>query len=258
MKQMFPTLVDHTSSLVEVMNDYAESNKPVHVKNLIERFAMDAIASSAFGIELNTLHNKNEEFREAIKKTGELDWRKRATYVVNWKLLRFFRFRTCRYQVMDYFRDLVRDVKEYRQKNNTFRKDLFQYLSQLEKDQEVVGTDLRLMKHHSLTLDQITTQCFSFFGGGFDTSSALVSFVLLELALNTDIQRRLREHIEECLEKHGSFSYGAVKDMYYLEWVLNGKFADNNAYRQLQKWIRIPTGCLYNLINYSKNSIKSQ
>lgn len=222
---MFPTIVQHTSTLVEVLNEYAESNEPLHIKQITERFAMDAMGSSAFGIDLNTLQNKNEEFQKAVKEVTVLEWRKLVSYVVNWKLLRFIKFKTCRYKMFDYFRDLVKNVTEYRRKNNVFRKDLFQFLSQLESNKEIVGTDLRLMKHHTLTLTEMTTQCFSFFVGGFDTSSALISLALLEIALNPDIQRRLRENIKENLEKYDEkFSYEAVKDMYYLDWVINGKY----------------------------------
>lgn len=221
---MFPKIVDYTTSLVKVLNEYADSNKPFKAKEIIERFAMDAIGSSAFGIELNTLQYQSDDLQQAVKKTTNLEWRKLVSYAVNWKLLRFLRFRTCRYHAMDYFRNMVKHVKEYRKNNNIFRKDLFQFLLQLENNGESIETDLRLMKHHSLTMNQITTQCFSFFVGGFETSSSLISIAMLEIALSPDIQCRLRDNIKESLEKYGTFSYEAVKDMYYLEWVINGKF----------------------------------
>lgn len=221
---MFPNIVLSTKFLIDVLNQYVELNKPVQVKEVIERFAMDAIGSSAFGIELNTLQEKNEEFQRTIKETTKNDWRRLVAAAVNWRLLKFLGFRTRRNQVVHYFRDMVKYVTEYRKKNKIFRKDLFQFLSQLENSNVVVGQDLSLMKKHSLTLDQITTQCFSFFVGGFETSSVLISSALLEIALHSGVQNRLRQNIKENLEKYGAFSYEAVKDMFYLEWVINGKF----------------------------------
>lgn len=222
---MFPHFVEHSTALIEVLNEYAESNEPLHVKQIIERYVMDAIGSSAFGIELNSLENKNEDFQKTVKEVNVVDWRKLVTYVVNWRFLRFIRFKTCRHRLFDYFRDLVENVKEHRKKNNIFRKDLFQFLSQLENNMEKDGTDLKSTKRHTLSLNEITTQCFSFFVGGFDTSSSLMSLALLEIALNPDIQHRLRQNIRENLEKYDKFSYEAVKDMYYLEWVINGKYS---------------------------------
>lgn len=226
LKQMFPTLVDHTKSLIAVMNEYADAKKPVHVKEIIECFAMDAIGSSAFGIELDTLHHKNKDFQETIKETTKVDWRRLVAYFVNREILRFLGFRTGRYKVFNYFRDMVKDVGEYRKNNKIYRRDLFQYLSQLENNEQIIegGEDLRLIKHHRLTLNQITTQCFSFFVGGFETSSTLISFALLEIALNQDIQDRLRKNITENLNEYDGFTYEAVRGMYYLEWVINGKY----------------------------------
>lgn len=226
MKQMFPTLVDHTKSLIAVLNEYADAKKPVHVKEIIECFAMDAIGSSAFGIELDTLHQKNKDFQETIKETTKSDWRRLVAYFVNREILRFLGFKTGRYKVFPYFKDMVEHVRDYRKNHKIYRRDLFQFLSQLESSEETVEgeQDLRLMKHHRLTLNQITTQCFSFFVGGFETSSALMSFALLEIALNQDIQDRLRKNITDNLEKCDGFTYEAVNGMYYLEWVINGKY----------------------------------
>lgn len=226
LKQMFPNIVDHTKSLIEVLDEYAYSKNPIHVKGVIERFAMDAIGSSAFGVELDTLHNKNIDFQQTVKSTSKVDWRRTVTSLANREFLRFFGFKTARHKVLNYFRDMVEDVTEYRTKNGIFRKDLFQYLLQLKNKGKLSDKeeDLRLIKQHKLTLNQMTTQCFSFFVGGFETSSALISLSLLEIALNDEIQEKLRENIRGNLEKHDGFTYESVKDMEYLEWVINGKW----------------------------------
>lgn len=226
MKQMFPNILNYTESLITVLNKYVDLKKPAHIKEIIECFAMDAIGSTAFGIELDTLHHKNVDLKETIKETTKTDWRRLVATFANREILRFFGFRTRRYKIFNYFKNMVEDVEEYRKNNNIYRNDLFQLLSQLKNIHEIVETekDLRLMKHHRLTLNQITAQCFSFFVGGFETSSTLISFALLEVALNKEIQDRLVRNIKENLDRYGGFTYEAVKEMYYLEWVINGKY----------------------------------
>lgn len=75
-----------------------------------------------------------------------------------------------------------------------------------------------------ITHDDLTAQVVIFFVGGFETSSTLLSFALYELALNPDIQKRLREEIDTFLEKtNGKFTYqGVIHEMEYLNKVVAG------------------------------------
>lgn len=222
---MFPNLVHHTNSLIEVLNNYTDANEPFNAKETIERFAMDALGSTAFGIELDILHNKNEDFQIAVKEMSKSNWRIIVTQIVNKNLLSLLGFRSARYKLFGHLRDIVKTNIDYRQNNSYFRNDLFQFLMQLTNTERHNNhkEDLRLMKHHKLTLTQMITQCFAFFLGGFDSSSVLVSFALLEIASNLEIQKKLRENIRSILNRHGSLTYEAAEDMDYLEWLINGK-----------------------------------
>jgi cytochrome P450 family 6 len=54
----------------------------------------------------------------------------------------------------------------------------------------------------------------------FETSSSVSTFAVYELALNQDIQDKLRNEIEEVLLKHNNeMSYDSIKEMRYLDMV---------------------------------------
>ena len=76
-----------------------------------------------------------------------------------------------------------------------------------------------------LLLDEIkmAAQAILFFTAGNDTTSLTITFTLYELALNKEIQDRLREEIRETFEKHGDFTYEAIQEMTYIDMVFNGK-----------------------------------
>jgi cytochrome P450 family 6 len=74
-----------------------------------------------------------------------------------------------------------------------------------------------------LNEETIIAQALLFLLAGFETSSTLLTYTSYELALNQDIQQKLRKEIEEVLEKHGGeCSYEALLEMNYLEMVLLG------------------------------------
>lgn len=70
--------------------------------------------------------------------------------------------------------------------------------------------------------DIILSQAIQFFFAGFETTSGLAAFTLYELALNQNIQDRLRKEIADTVDKHGSCTYDAIKDMKYLDMVTKG------------------------------------
>lgn len=63
-----------------------------------------------------------------------------------------------------------------------------------------------------------------FFVAGFETSASTMSFCLYEISLNTDVQSKMREEVDEILQKHnGKLNYQALQEMNYMEAVINGK-----------------------------------
>lgn len=66
-------------------------------------------------------------------------------------------------------------------------------------------------------------QSILFLIAGFETSSTVLTFTAYELALNHDVQSRLREEIFKVLEKHGGdCTYEAIQEMEYLDMVVHG------------------------------------
>lgn len=75
-----------------------------------------------------------------------------------------------------------------------------------------------------LTDEVIAAQAMIFFFAGFETSSTVMSFMSLELAINTDVQQRLLEEIDEVYKQYGdNVSYDAIMKMQYLDQVISGK-----------------------------------
>jgi cytochrome P450 family 6 len=73
----------------------------------------------------------------------------------------------------------------------------------------------------------VAAQAFMFFVAGFEPSATTMTFCLYELALNPDIQYRLRNEIDTVLKKHGgSVTYDGIQEMIYLDKIVSGKMFD--------------------------------
>ena len=70
----------------------------------------------------------------------------------------------------------------------------------------------------------LTAQAFVFFVAGFETSSSTISNALYELALNPDIQDKLRNEIKKTFaDNGGTLNYDCVREMKYLNKVFKGE-----------------------------------
>jgi cytochrome P450 len=72
--------------------------------------------------------------------------------------------------------------------------------------------------------DLFVAQAFVFLIAGYETSASTLSFAMYELAINPEIQQRLRAEILEVLRKHdGKLTYDGMQDMSYLDRVVSGE-----------------------------------
>lgn len=234
MKMMFQTFVECTSGLEDILKEHSRIEDPVDIKEVVSRFTTDIIGSCAFGIDCNSLKNPDSEFRRFGRKIFEPNFKRRLKnwifFAIPREILIYLGVKQMTEEIESFFMEVVKKTVEYRENNHIERKDFMQLLLQL-KNQGKVNEDenlkLNTKQNHegeTLTLNELAAQCFVFFLAGFETSATTMTFALLELALNQDIQNKLRDEIETVLKKHnGKLSYEAVMEMVYLDKIVHGR-----------------------------------
>lgn len=74
------------------------------------------------------------------------------------------------------------------------------------------------------TDDYLVAHAMTLLFDGSDTSAALFNYVLFELAMNPDIQTKLRNEIDlVSKQNNGKVTFDAILNMPYLEAVFTGK-----------------------------------
>lgn len=232
LKAMFATLIESGSTLQSFLEKLANSNELLNIKEISASYATNVIASVAFGIEVDTINDSNNEFRVCGRTIttptlkGSLS---KLMILMMPKVARILGVRFDDLSVEQFILSVVKQNLEYRERNNVSRKDFFQLLIQLrnsgtvELDDEwetiVKGDDSEKL----LTLNEMAAQVFIFFFAGFETSSSTLSFCLYELAKNHEIQRRIHDEIDRVLAQHnGQITYESVSTMTFLGATVDG------------------------------------
>nr|XP_024218643.1 cytochrome P450 6a2-like [Halyomorpha halys] len=227
LKAMFPLFIACAEDLSNML--LGQIDKPVNVKDITACYTTDTVCSCVFGWENNSINEKENEMRKLGQKImliPKLVIIKRFVRNIFPSIARLLQFRTVRREIEDSLIKIVGDTIAYREANEVKRNDFLGLLIQLKNKGSVeddvkkngIDTDVEPVE---MNLGMLTAQCFVFFLAGFETSSSVQSYCLYELALNPDVQRKLREEIHSTISKHGGITYQAIKEMEYLDMVVS-------------------------------------
>ncbi|XP_011194316.2 cytochrome P450 6a9-like [Zeugodacus cucurbitae] len=221
MKFMFPTIVEVTHNLVDVLGEQLRVDNVVELKEILARFTTDVIGKVAFGIACNSLRDPEAEFR--IMGRRSFSEERHGPVVSGFlhsfpNLARRLRMRSINDDISDFFMRIVRETVEYREQNNIKCNDFMSILIDLRNDKKLRGEH---GEEKCLTMAEMAAQTFVFFIAGFETSSTTMSFALYEMALQPQLQERLRREVLHTFAKHNNeFTYECLQEMQYMDQVV--------------------------------------
>nr|CAD7403843.1 unnamed protein product [Timema cristinae] len=222
MKKMFYLVDECAQMLTEIIEQQSVEGKPILVKETMARFTTDVISSCAFGVKSNAMTDPNSEFRKILRKIFELDVLcsiKLALAFFVPSIVQTFKLRIFDESIAIFVRKTLWDNVDYREKNGIVRHDFVDLLMQIRDSGDVIDDN---ENDHELEGDDFVAQAFVFLAAGFETSSTTTTFALYELALNLDIQNKLRHEIITVLVKHDrKVTYDAMMEMNYLDMVVS-------------------------------------
>lgn len=145
MRQMFELVSECAEGVVEHFRDEAESGAKIDIdmKDFFSRYANDVIATSAFGIEVNSFADEDNEFFLNGKKSLEAGGLKRTIRVIILmimpKIAKALKLKRLDASVIDSFKNIFLGTMEFRKKNNIHRPDMINIMMQVreEKSKEI-------------------------------------------------------------------------------------------------------------------------
>uniref|UniRef100_A0A1B6LA08 Cytochrome P450 n=1 Tax=Graphocephala atropunctata TaxID=36148 RepID=A0A1B6LA08_9HEMI len=244
LKLMFHQMVKSGDHVIDSI--VKSLGKVVDAKAMTHEFVIEVIASTAFGLDFSKNNAETEEFVSKsvrVTKTTFLMKIKFLFILIAPELMKLLKMSILSSDVEEYFLNLTKATKEYRRKNNIKRDDYFQLLLTLQ-EAEKSGQNLipsasdnneedalinqmdyiprtRQEKDSKLMTDRcVTAQSLIFLSGGSDSVSTTLMFALYHIAKDPVVQERSAEEVESSLAEHGGWTYQAIKEMAYLDMVL--------------------------------------
>ncbi|XP_017887163.1 cytochrome P450 9e2-like [Ceratina calcarata] len=212
MKFMFELISKCSQDFVDYLYAHPEYSSSFELKDAFTKYTNDVIATSAFGISVNSMENPENEFFT----NGRNVFSSIMNNVPKLLLLSTFPrlakalgLRLIPSDITYFFSKIISETLKVREEQGIVRPDMLHLLMQARDTEK-----------HQMTVEDIVSQAFIFFLAGFETSANLMCFFLYELALNPDIQEKLREEVDRSMDEgNGTISYDILMKMEYMEMV---------------------------------------
>ncbi|XP_058807991.1 uncharacterized protein LOC131673753 [Phymastichus coffea] len=215
-EEIFYLVDDCAQQLIDYIDILVAKEESIDCRELAAKFIIDVIGVHAFGFDMNTMDDKVGQFRKIVRELFADSWKnklrllnRRLPYWVAATLKPIFRNE----KIINFFVDTVKSTMDYRKANNLKRNDFIDHLMNLKDRPDQSGSG-------NVSDILLTAQAFAFFVAGFESSYITISNAMYELALNTDIQEKLRQEVNIAYNKdNGKLNYETVKNMKYLDQV---------------------------------------
>ncbi|CAN7938499.1 unnamed protein product [Ixodes hexagonus] len=212
--------------------------REVDVCPLLDRVALDMVARTAFGVELNVQRNPEEPLFQQSKLVlpnifnGTLA--KLAQFFSGVKgLLPILLFLEDVFDAQPFstLAKLTEPIVQLRKQNPTLRRpDLMQHLLDTEMTKESSDdADVDRRKDQSpekpekslMSMEDAAANAANMLQAGFETVSLTLSYCFFCIAKHQDVQDKIREEVLSVIAKHGTLTYEAISELQYTSQVLN-------------------------------------
>ncbi|KAJ8953900.1 hypothetical protein NQ318_019140 [Aromia moschata] len=243
MRAMFVLMAECAENWVQYFLDKNEDIVTIEVKDSCTRFANDVIATTAFGVKVDSMREPKNEFylmgKDATDFVSFFRNLKLLGFIMLPKLFAVLKIKLFSYKVREFFVNLVSSTIKIRKEQGIVRPDMINLLleaqkgNQKQEENDIIDTGFATAQESDLvktvgkqsrniTDANIVSQALVFFFAGFETISNLMVFLSYELAVNPDIQERLRNEVRETLEEcGGKLTYEGLLKMKYMDMVVS-------------------------------------
>lgn len=230
MRMMEPLFKAKYEQLLENLNNKVKTGKPIEFKEVFGAYTIDVIASTGFGVDIDSQKNADSDFVRHAKTFFNISFSPvlllilmfpKFDAVLDW----FGKSPLNRLEPMSFFRNVVQQVIGLRKDDKEKRKDLLQMMLNAHRDTDVNDNEVKQSyvdadqwRTRGLSMEEVLGNSILFMLVGYDTTSNALTFASYNLATNPECQEKLIEEIDTVLGKECP-NYDNVQKLDYLDRV---------------------------------------
>jgi cytochrome P450 len=249
MKQMLPLMKESLVSMEKTIDKIIKSGKgnEVDSKKLFGCFTLDVIAKCAFATETNAHEDENDPFIYYTRKFFDFS-KIKIMFVLTLPdfIKKIFNMSAIPTDSVEYLANVSRQIMENRRREIGNEKRSYADLLQLMMTAGTKTTDKETLiesqieneTHHgnenevnnaqetgskkTLTDDEVIANIILVLIAGFETTATTLTYTSYALALNSEVQNKLREEINAAFDANGGdISYEVLSSMRFLDAVIS-------------------------------------
>ncbi|XP_078614493.1 cytochrome P450 3A24-like [Branchiostoma floridae x Branchiostoma japonicum] len=269
LKQMALVVEKCGDNFVANLENNAKQGVAFDLKDLSGAFTMDVISGTAFGVDVDSLHNPNHPFVANARKLFDFNLFNPILIVLFLfpQLAKIFSAMGLNMSVfstkaLEFFGAAVDNVLDMRGSNEeeaAKRVDFLQLMLKAhneELDKEVPKDVVK----HGVSKKEIKSNAVLFWIAGYETTANTISLTAYNLAVNQEAQDKVIDEVDSIIEKRGKLDYEAVNEMPFLEMCVNETLRIFPAAQRFDrickedtevKGLHIPAGTIINIPAYA-------
>ena len=218
LKRMMPRLNKCAQQMLSHLEQPAKDGKSIEMKDTVGCFTMDVIANTAFGIDLDSHKDENNDFVRYAKMAFEVDF-SHPIFIIFFfcpfllRFLPYFKVKVMKKEMTDFFTGVTKQMMERRQDDKG--EDFLSLMMNAHNEVEGDGSTRKLSE------PELIANSLMFFLAGYDTTATTISFLAHCLMANPEVQDRLVEEIEREIQDRETITDEDLQNMPYLEMCIN-------------------------------------
>lgn len=221
LKQMAPLIAQCSAVTLTNLGRLADEKETFEAKSFFGSYSLDVIASTMFGLQLNSQDDPDNPFVRHAKKAFDI-----SLFSINMLIFIFFpalsfliakiaKISFFPMEPFKFFHESTKRILEMRRNQKEYRPDFLQLMLDVHK--EIQDENIA---QKGLTDDQILANAVIFFLAGYETTGTLLAWLAYCMAVHPDWQEKVHDEIESSIAD-GDINYNNVNQLETLDMILN-------------------------------------